>query len=102
MSEVEVESQIMDLVREKDDSAFDMMVETFAPMLFRYTLRMCGDESEAEDALQETFLTAKQKIGQFRGEGRLRNWLYKIAGNACRQRQRKRVGTGRRRRNSRL
>jgi len=39
--------------------------------------------------LQETFITAQLKIGQFRGEGKLRNWLFRIAGNSCRQRYRK-------------
>jgi RNA polymerase sigma-70 factor (ECF subfamily) len=76
------------LIEAGDDAGFDKMVDLFGPMLYRYTLRMCNQEPDAEDALQETFLTAKEKIGQFRGEGRLRNWLFKIAGNACRQRHR--------------
>lgn len=82
------EKRILELVEAGDGAGFDLMVERFSPMLYRYALRMCRDVSEAEDALQETFLTAKEKIGQFRGEGRLRNWLFKITGNACLQKHR--------------
>jgi len=91
-SEIEQEKRILDLIESGDDAGFDKMVDLFGPMLYRYAIRMCGQEPDAEDALQETFLAAKEKIGQFRGEGRLRNWLFKIAGNACRQRHRRDKG----------
>jgi len=88
-SEVLKEKEILERVHSDDDTGFDLMVDAFAPMIYRYALRMCGNVDEAEDILQDTFLTAKEKIEQFRGEGRLRNWLFTIAGNTCRQRQRK-------------
>lgn len=91
-SELEQENEILELVERKDRSAFELMVELYGPMLFRYARRMCGDVTDAEDVLQDTFMTAQEKIGQFRGEGRLRNWLFTIAGNACRQSRRKRQG----------
>ncbi len=86
------EKEILELLKADDDRAFDLMVELFGPMLYRYALRMCGPISEAEDVLQDTFLTAREKIGQFRGDGRLRNWLFTIAGNSCRQRRRSAQG----------
>ncbi|HUT52325.1 MAG TPA: sigma-70 family RNA polymerase sigma factor [bacterium] len=92
MDELAEEKRILELIGAGDAAGFDLLVERFAPRLFRYALRMCGDESEAEDALQETFLTVQEKIGQFRGEGRLRNWLYKITGNACLQKHRANKG----------
>jgi RNA polymerase sigma-70 factor (ECF subfamily) len=89
---LEAEQEILRLIGENDGSGFDKMVDLFGPMLYRYARRMCGQTSEAEDVLQDTFLTAQTKISQFRGEGRLRNWLFTITGNACRQRQRKLTG----------
>ena len=88
MDELAEERHILELIGAGEAEGFDLLVEHFAPRLFRYALRMCGDPSEAEDALQETFLAVQEKIGQFRGEGRLRNWLYKITGNACLQKHR--------------
>ncbi len=95
MNEIDAEKRILTLISEEDDEGFDVMVETFAPMLFRYARRMCGSDPDAEDILQDTFLTAKEKIHQFRGDGKLRNWLFSIAGNACRQRHRKAGGSQR-------
>jgi len=91
-SNAETEKEILERIGNDDDTGFDLMVEAYGPMLFRYTKRMCGDPSDAEDVLQDTFLTAQEKIEQFRGEGKLRNWLFTIAGNACRQSRRKRQG----------
>jgi RNA polymerase sigma-70 factor, ECF subfamily len=92
MDTPEEDRVILDLIAARNDEGFDRMVETYGPMLYRYARRMCGDE--ADDVLQETFLTAREKIGQFRGEGKLRNWLFKIAGNACRQRWRREQSRG--------
>lgn len=91
-NEIQAEQEIRDRITAGDATGFDLMVERYAPMLYRYARRMCGDVSEAEDALQETFLLAQEKFKQFRGEGRLRNWLFKITANACLQRHRKRQG----------
>jgi RNA polymerase sigma-70 factor (ECF subfamily) len=90
--ELVAEKEILERIAARDHTGFDLMVERYSAMLYRYALRMCGEPAEAEDALQETFLIAQQKIGQFRGEGRLRNWLFKITANACRQRHRTRQG----------
>ena len=90
--EIQLEKEILDRIAARDAMGFDLMVETYGPMLYRYALRMCGEVAEAKDALQETFLAAQEKIGQFRGEGRLRNWLFKITTNACRQKLRRKQG----------
>jgi len=89
MDAADTDREILGLIEAGDDAGFDLMVEKYAAMLYRYARRMCADESDAEDALQDTFLAAKQKIHQFRGDGKLRNWLFSITGNACRQKLRK-------------
>jgi len=88
------DQEILDLVNAGDPRGFDIMVERYGPMLYRYAIRMCGDPTDAEDTLQDTFLTAQQKIHQFRGQGKLKNWLFKIAGNNCLQKHRDRKSHG--------
>ncbi|MBV9837944.1 MAG: sigma-70 family RNA polymerase sigma factor [Solirubrobacterales bacterium] len=48
-----------------------------------YCYRMLGSASEAEDAVQDTFLRAWRGRGGFQGRSSLRSWLYKIATNVC-------------------
>ena len=54
------------------------------PMVFRFCARRVGLES-AQDAAQETFLTAQRVMRNFRGESSLRTWLLGIAHNECRR-----------------
>jgi len=90
--EVVAEKEILDLMTSDKPRAFDLMVDVYGPMLYRYARRMCGNNHDADDSLQETFLIAQEKFGQFRQEGKLRNWLFRITGNSCLQRHRKSKG----------
>jgi RNA polymerase sigma-70 factor (ECF subfamily) len=58
-------------------------IESHSPVLFRLALRIVGDEAEAEDVLQETFLSAFKSIHDFDGRSSLGTWLYRIAHNAA-------------------
>jgi RNA polymerase sigma-70 factor (ECF subfamily) len=49
----------------------------------RLCMAMLGDQAEAEEAVQETFLAAYRAIAQFRGDGRVLSWLVSIARRIC-------------------
>jgi RNA polymerase sigma-70 factor (ECF subfamily) len=57
------------------------MVKRFAPLVFAHARRMVGDEDEAEEVLQMTFIKACEKIDRFEGRSALSTWLYRIATN---------------------
>ena len=62
---------------------FDVHMERHRRELTGYCYRMLGAGSEAEDAVQETFLRAWRSRGSFEGRASLRSWLYRIATNVC-------------------
>ncbi|MBN1297159.1 sigma-70 family RNA polymerase sigma factor [bacterium] len=59
--------------------------------MFRIAWKMCGNQDEAEEVLQETALKALKNWNQFRGESLVSTWLYRIASNTCLSRKRKRM-----------
>lgn len=70
--------------------AFDRIFEAFSPMIFRFLLSLCGEESLAEELTSETFYQAYLHIGQYRGECKIETWLCQIAKNALYKEQRRR------------
>jgi RNA polymerase sigma-70 factor (ECF subfamily) len=69
--------------RAGDPAAFEALYRTHAGRLFGLVSRMLGSAPEAEDVLQEIFVSAHRKMGGFRGESSLGTWLYRIAVNHC-------------------
>lgn len=62
--------------------AFEQLYGAHAPRLFGLACRMVGRQ-DAEDLLQEIFLTAHRKLGLYKGESALGTWLFRLATNQC-------------------
>ena len=61
---------------------FEAIFKDFTPVVFRFLLSLCGDESLAEELTAETFYRAYLHIGQYRGDCKIETWLCQIAKNA--------------------
>lgn len=66
-----------------DGSAFAVFVARYQAAVFRHAMCLSGNKQDAEDLLQETFLSAFKAAGQFRGEASGKTWLFHIARNAA-------------------
>jgi RNA polymerase sigma-70 factor (TIGR02960 family) len=66
-----------------DGDAFRELTEPFRREIQVHCYRMLGSFQDAEDATQDTLLSAWQAIGAFEGRASLRTWLYRIATNRC-------------------
>lgn len=81
-------------VLDGDVGAFTELVNRHYRDCTRFAVRMLGDRHDAEDAIQETFLSAYGALGRYREQHTFRAWLFRILINRCRsvgrQRQRRR------------
>src|SRR5579864_2654946 len=71
----------LERARGGDRDAFRVLVERHAPAVFRLAYRMTGNETDAEDMVQETFLRAWREIPRFDGRAAFSTWLHRICAN---------------------
>jgi RNA polymerase sigma-70 factor, ECF subfamily len=72
-----------DEARKGNQLAFRVLVERHSRPVFRLAYRMAGNEQDAEDLVQETFLRAYRQLGRFDGRSAFATWLYRICTNCC-------------------
>jgi len=84
------EAELLKGLQAGEPAAFRSLVDANSANIYSVALNLLGDEQEAEDVLQETFLSAFQAIDRFEGRSKLSTWLYRIAHNASLMRLRKR------------
>jgi RNA polymerase sigma-70 factor (ECF subfamily) len=83
---------LLDAARRGDRHALEELLSSEQGRVFRFGLRMCGDEESARDVLQETLLAAARGIRDFRGASSVSTWLYTIARSFCVKARRVRSG----------
>jgi RNA polymerase sigma-70 factor (ECF subfamily) len=79
----EVTTDLIDRARGGDGDAFRELAEPYRRELKVHCYRMLGSLQDAEDALQDTFLSAWQGLEGFEERASIRTWLYRIATNRC-------------------
>ncbi len=76
-------TQTLALARRGDEAAFRELTDPYHRELQLHCYRILGSVQDAEDALQETLLSAWRGLEQFEERSSLRTWLYRIATNRC-------------------
>lgn len=79
----EVDARLLARLRAGDDAAFDELVRLAGGRLLAVARRMLGREEDAQDAVQEAFLSAFKSLEKFDGRSQLTTWLHRITVNAC-------------------
>lgn len=82
------EQQAIERLRKGDSSALEWLMEYYGNDIMRTSALLLKDYHLAEDVSQEVFITAFQKINQYRGDGSLRGWLLQVTVNRCRSKMR--------------
>lgn len=75
---------LVDLARDGDAVAFESLVRSRMEAMYRLGLAILGDEADAADAAQMTFVTAWRQLSGLRDVDRFDAWLQRVAVNSCR------------------
>jgi RNA polymerase sigma-70 factor (ECF subfamily) len=75
--------QLIDRFKKGDTAVFEQLVFKYQDRIYNLCRHMLGSTHDAEDAAQDTFLKAYQKLKDFKPEASLYTWLYRIAVNTC-------------------
>jgi RNA polymerase sigma-70 factor (ECF subfamily) len=79
----------LDALRRGEDDALPALIDRYGPGIYNFAARMCRNDEDAKDVLQETLIAVVRSVKDFRGEGKLSTWLFRIAANVCRKMRRR-------------
>ena len=91
MAKVSEEKILVERFGRGDDSAFDRIVARYAAEVAALANRLLGWPQDVDDVVQDVFMAAFTGLRKFRGDCKLRTWLFTITINTCR-RHRRRLG----------
>jgi RNA polymerase sigma-70 factor (ECF subfamily) len=83
MSNNSEDLSIIDRFKAGDSTAFEELVLKYQDRIYNLCRHMLGNAHDAEDAAQDTFVKAYQKLNDFKPDASLYTWLYRIAVNTC-------------------
>ena len=92
MMAMRTDRELLEKARTGESGAVDELLARHEKQVFRFGLRMCGNEEDARDVLQETLLAAFRNVQTFRGDAQLSTWLYQIARSFCTRSRRRGAG----------
>jgi RNA polymerase sigma-70 factor (ECF subfamily) len=74
---------LVEAAREGDTEAFDELVRRTYGDVFKLAVRLTGNETDANDVVQDTYVRAFRGLRRFRGDAQFSTWLYRIASNCA-------------------
>ncbi|MHB8245234.1 MAG: RNA polymerase sigma factor [Acidimicrobiales bacterium] len=69
--------------RDGDSDAFELLVVATSSSCYQLAYRLVGNEHDARDVMQETYLRAYRGLKRFRGDCAVTTWLYRITANSA-------------------
>lgn len=77
----DIDGGAIDRARSGDREAFRLLVDRHSRSVFRLAFRMTGNQQDAEDVVQETFLRAYRQLDRYQARASFATWLFRIAAN---------------------
>jgi len=80
---VSQEAGLVERLRGGDSAALEVLMSEYAPRVYRLAFGITRNQGDAEEVVQDVFLTVATKCGTFEGRSALGSWIYRIATNAA-------------------
>jgi len=85
---VDPDGALLEALQRRDPSATEELVARFGARAYRLAWGITRNVEDAEEAVQDAFLSVTRKIDTFRGDSAFRSWIYRIVSNAAYQKRR--------------
>ena len=79
---------LIERARSGDTAALEELLQSVAPAIQRFGLRMCKNPHDADDVLQDTLLSIATHLREFEGRSALMSWIFALTRSACAHRRR--------------
>ena len=80
--------ELIERARRGDSAALAQVLETVAPAIHRFGVRMCKNAHDADDVLQDTLMSIAEHLADFEGRSSLSSWVFALTRSACARRRR--------------
>ena len=77
------EQKLVELLRGGEEAAFEALLKRYQGKIYRLALSVTKNREDAEEVLQDAFLSVYRKIASFDGRSAFGTWLYRITVNAA-------------------
>ena len=83
MTEPTGQAELVARAREGDQAAFEELVRATYAETYTLAKRLTGNEEDARDVVQDSYLRAYRGLKRFRGDAQFSTWLYRITANCA-------------------
>jgi len=77
------DEELVDALRLREPTAAERLIGRYGDRAYRLAVRITGNAEDAEEVVQDAFVSVVRKIDTFRGESAFGSWFYRIVSNAA-------------------
>jgi len=86
---IDNEPELVRKAQQGDQRAFSLLVKKYESTVYSFAFKVCRNEGDAAETLQDTFVNVYRKLDQFNGKAKFSTWLYQIVTNNCLMKRRR-------------
>lgn len=86
---IDNEPELVRKAQKGDQRAFSLLIKKYESTVYGFAFKVCRNEGDATETLQDTFVNVYRKLDQFNGKAKFSTWLYQIVTNNCLMKRRR-------------